>query len=228
MSEQKNELAPLKSAQEQALVAHLQKRADTSGKQVEQKRRELASLAFTVEGLTQELLGENCPAPTSPEYQKLANTANLYSMLAMIRGMELMVDVLTVRRSVKIKGTKERGYTRDTVGQMVADVGFCLSNPHATEDLPPGVMVAAAHMVEQFENGLEMLNDIGNHFKAFKDKHGAVSETKYFNPEDEKEKPKAAAEEEVDENEALTESDAEKIERPATAEVMDKLKGKKK
>jgi hypothetical protein len=192
---------PAPSLGETALAKHsdmknleklLHKRASTSAKEMEIKRREIGALTLSVEAISAKLSDEQ--NPLGPEdFAKASNSLSMLSMLTLVKEMEYMCDCLSLRQSFEIKGRKEKGFARLTVADILDKLGH--------------IMGSNSGMHENQELGLEMLREIGASMKAFKDKHGVFDPEKY-KLEDEPEEP-----EQAEENEALTDEEAEEIEK---------------
>jgi uncharacterized protein YfkK (UPF0435 family) len=201
MSEQ--EVPPPKSPSlgETALAKHgdmknieklLHKRASTSAKEMEVKRREIGALTLSVEAISASLSNEENPL-TPENFAKASNSLSMLSMLTMTKELEYICDCLSLRQSFEIKGKKEKGYARLTVADILDKVGHIMGSESGIHD--------------NQDMGLEMLREIGVSLKAFKDKNG-VFDPKKYEMEDEPEEPKQA-----DEHEVLTDEEAEEVEK---------------
>ena len=199
-----------------ALEILLKKRASTSAKQMELKRRELAALTLSVESLLSTLNvdqeGNEIADTSAPEYIKKLNTVNLLGSVATIKALEYICDCLSWRQKVKFKNGEE-GVTRITAADTLTELATMLSND---ED---GV-------VENLDMIGSMINEIGIAWKAFKDKNGVVDPNKYYQMV-EAAKHEKKPEIQVEENEAVTEQEGASIENTTPEEILSKL-GKKK
>lgn len=185
----------------------LRKRAATGPKMMELKRQNIAQSSLTVESMIQQLLEGNLD-PTSPEYQKLLNTANLMVMFTMTQELEFLCDALTIREEVRIKkdGQPVRGFIRYSVTDLLSKIGL-----------------AVMAVNDEVETIAEMTNEIGKKQEAFHttDEHGVRKlDPNKYDIEDEDDKPEVK---EVDEAEGATEDEIEAEKK----KVEDKKKGKK-
>jgi hypothetical protein len=197
-----------------ALEILLKKRASTSAKQMELKRRELAALTLSVESLLSTLNidqdGKEIQDTSAPDYIKKLNTVNLLGSVATIKALEYICDCLSWRQRVKFKSGEE-GVTRITAADTLTELATMLSND---ED---GV-------VENLDMISSMLNEIGIAWNAFKDKNGVTDKNKYYQAIEAKHEKQEV---QVEENEAVTEQEAASIENTTPEEILSKL-GKKK
>jgi hypothetical protein len=191
-----NQLARMSDQDKQKLDKLLLKRASTSAKQMELKRRDLAASTVLVETLLTRLMDEGLD-PTSPEYQKLLNTSNLMAMFATTKALEYIADCVSYRQSFKLKGGR-KGHARFTAADILDKIGHVLGSDDGVHD--------------QIETLINMVNDIGKKQQAFLDEHGVYDPNKY-----ESEDP-GKAETEVDDSEAATDEEL--------AEVEEKVKSK--
>lgn len=187
-----------KDPDELKFIKLLMSRSRTTGAEVERRRIELANASLTLDSLTAAILRDaELPEEKqmSPEkMQRLLTVASVLGMSSIVKGQELIVDCITVRERVKIKGGKY-GHRRFTLGELVQYLVAAIGEEETDDSDGTGVLGA-------IEQGLEMLNDVGIALNAFKDERGVVKHDKYFF----KEEPGAAKPEvEVDENEAVEE-----------------------
>ncbi len=131
---------------------------------------------------------------STEKLQQLLTVASVLGMSSIVKGQELIVDCVTVRERVKIKGGKY-GHRRFTLGELVQYLVAAIGEEETDNSDGTGALGA-------LEQGLEMLNDIGVKFGSFVDENGVPKPDKYFYKENEA-APKAEVE--VDENEAVEE-----------------------
>ena len=202
------QLARLDPETQERIAKLLMRRQSTTGKRMEIKRRELAETTLAVEVLIEKLNAPDAD-PTSPEYLKILNTVNCMTALATVKGLEYLCDCNSYREQVwvvdKKTKTKERGYSRLTVADALYNMVQMIAQPGGLHDNTDII--------------LEMLNDIGNEMKAFKDEHGVHDPKKYDAEE------KSSGEAECDEDSAATDRDLEEVE--ATVKAKTKVKGVK-
>jgi hypothetical protein len=187
MSE-RNELSlGTKEKMEQQLASAVLKRSGTNEKQLELKRRELGGLNIALESMVVQMQQEGEKLPPD-ELSRLSNTASLTGMLALSKGMELLVDCVTSRSKVRVKNRKtgkiEDGFVRFGVGDIAEKIALMLGSDE-------GLVVTNEMMAD-------ILNDIGVRFKAFRDEKGVLDPNKYLQPEE------AHTQKEVEEEEAAT------------------------
>lgn len=185
MSE-RNELS-LASKEKMEFAAAILKRSSTNEKQLELKRRELGGLNIALESMVVQLQQEGEKMPPD-ELSRVSNTASLTGMLALSKGVELLVDCVTSRSKVRVKNRKtgkiEDGFVRFGVGDIAEKIALMLGSEEG--------LVATNEMMA------DILNDIGARFKAFRDEKGVLDPNKYLQPEE------AHAQKEVEEEEAAT------------------------
>lgn len=182
----------------------LKRRSKTGGADTERRRMELANIGLTLDTLATRILFEDL-APE--ELHRLMTHASVLGMAGIVKGQELIIDCITVREKVKIKGTNEFGHRRWTIAEFMQHVVLAL------EDDDEGVN-------SQLELGIEMLNDIGIKIGAFYDKNGVIDPNKHLveNPTD-GERPVAEAEA----DEVVAESEKTKN---SAEEILKKVKNK--
>lgn len=181
------------------------KHSSTNGRNLELRRIELGTVSLGMDGLIREILDTENGLSESERAAK-SNTANLLGLSGMVKGLELIVDCLSLRSKVKLANGQE-GRVRMTLADMTRDVAACVANP---ED----------GMAVQLDDLSEMINDIGISWKSFKDEKGEVFPTKYRQPLD----PNAQPSEVMDENEAVSDAESEVL---ASADPLEKIrKGK--
>jgi hypothetical protein len=188
-----NALSTTKKEDLDRLSAMLLQRGGTNEKQLELKRREVGALNVALEAMAVKLQDEN----TSPEeHAKTYTTASITGMLALSKGIELLVDCCTSRSKVKVKNKKtgkiETGYVRFGVGDVAEKIALMLGSDEG--------------MVTQLETLCEMTNEIGKKQNAFLDQNGVPDPAKYDYEEESKD------EKIVEDNEAATDEELEQAE----------------
>lgn len=148
------------------LDAVLRKRSKTGGADTERRRLELGQAGLTLDALAQRILTEKL---TPEALTNLLTLTSVIGMAGMVKGQELIVDCLTIRERVKIKGKDEYGYRRFTIAEFIQHMTIGMEGEDGLN--------------ESFEQCLNMLNDIGVALNAFKDENGVPKPDKYFEPE---------------------------------------------
>lgn len=148
------------------LDAVLRKRSKTGGADTERRRLELGQTALTLDILANRLMTEEM---TPEAHARLLTMTSVLGMAGIVKGQELIVDCLTIRERVKIKGKDEYGYRRFTIAEFIQHMTIGMEGEDGLN--------------ESFEQCLNMLNDIGVALNAFKDENGVPKPDKYFEPE---------------------------------------------
>lgn len=211
MSEEKAQVSALalNDAEFARMNAHVNERTKTEAGALELRRRELAGTAVWLDEICARLLHNDRVPPLAPEHQRrydelaekrktnpegmtsteevqfqklherkpltieeqavLANTATVLGMHAIVMGLENLFDAVTARIEKRNAKGQVVAATRRTIGAMMKDVHRYVADDE----------IGIAGNIDQ---GVEMLNDIGNSFKAFKDKDGLHDPNKYFEP----------------------------------------------
>ena len=182
------QLARMTDVNQELFTKIIMARASTSAKQMEIKRREIAQMSATVELLVNQAV--DLP-PENPKSAQMLNTANVFGMICMMKSMEYVCDALSWRTTSKIKGTNEKAHSRLTVADLLNEIASAVDHPEE------------GGLLQNQEISLAMLNDIGIALKAFKDKHGVISDGKYAHVD------APVTEKEVEAAEAASESDEE-------------------
>lgn len=181
----------------------LRKRSSTARLEIERRRMELEKATAFVDTVLEKLLDKENP-PSREEAEKYVNIANLMGMSGFLKGVGLMVDCVSKREKVTNKAG-EVSYRRITVASVVDEVGDMLFHGvFSRQDL-----------------SLEMLNDLGLHFKAFLDDNGVFNADKYFSDKkedgDETDIPEPSVEEV---GETVTEAELEAAKQKPNIEVI--------
>lgn len=169
------------------LNEELHERSSTRAAELEQRRHELALTAKMVEGLIGEIMSDKSTL-TDDEREKKANAAQLYGIVGIIRGLELVFDGIT-KRQVHRLPDGERGFSRLTAGEMLKDLNTFFDES--------GGLCDKQHYM------FMMMNDIGVALKAFKDQNGVQDDMKYIKIADDNEEEEELP---AKDNEAVRES----------------------
>lgn len=166
----------LSKDQMKELKKRLRAETDTDGAALERKRMALAETSAVLGGISEAIMN---PATAPTDAMRMQAAASLLGMKGMLDGVGLLVDCVTNRERVPMENGKT-GYHRFSIGSHAVEINEALwgvpPDPDGeTEEEKDG----EAGLLDSFETGVNMLEEIGVSLKAFKDHRGAVSPTKY-------------------------------------------------
>lgn len=163
----------------------------TDGVALLEKRKIAAAYSLQVQDMVAQILN---PEVSNEKKAELSNLANILSMAGILCSLEVIADSVSWEEKVQIRG-KGEGTRRMSLAEVSQHIGTAL--------------LAEDGLLDQLNDLVEMTNDLGIKQKAWLDKNGVHDDEKYLEPE--AERAPTAGTTVVEEGEAMSDEDMEKL-----------------